>query len=117
MPRVEIPVTEIDRDGVAPPAQTDADAASDHFIDANDGRIVLEIESSDGADQTVEFEIPSGGVDDQPVTPRTVTIPDGETRWVGPFPRSVYNQPNPDLNKIFINPSVSTTLKFRAYKI
>ncbi len=111
MARVDVPVTTTNRDGVAPPAQTDADAANMHSL-VNDGRTTIEIVSSDAADQTVDFEIPSGAVDGQPVTPKTVNVPAGETRIAGPFPRGVYNQVGGEL---WFNPSVSTTLKFRAY--
>lgn len=112
MARVAIPVTSIDRDGVAPPAQTDADA-SNNMQFTNDGETFLEIVSSDAGAQSVEFLIATE-VDELAVTPRTVAIPAGETRMVGPF-TAVYDQTGTKL--VYVNPSVSTTLKFRAYSI
>ncbi len=48
MPRVEIPVTAVDRDGVAQPALTNGDATNDHFITGGaDGLTLVEIVSSD----------------------------------------------------------------------
>lgn len=112
MARGTIPVTTITRAGVAPPSQTTANATDKHKIAANDGRTIIEIVSSDAGSQTVAFEIPTSLVDGQAVSPKTVTIPAGETRWAGPFPKAIYNQSGGEL---FVNPSVSTTLKFRAY--
>lgn len=112
MARVTIPVTAITRDGVAPPAQTDADAVNLMEF-TNDGDTFLEIVSSDAGAQTVEFLI-AEEVDDLSVTPRSVSVAAGATLLVGPF-TAVYDQTGTKL--VYVNPSVSTTLKFRAYTI
>lgn len=112
MARVAIPVTEITRAGVAPPAQTDADS-SNNMEFTNDGDTFLEIVSSDAGSQTVEFLIATE-VDDLSVTPRSVTVAAGDTVLVGPF-TAVYDQTGTKL--VYVNPSVSTTLKFRAYSL
>jgi hypothetical protein len=109
---VSIPVTTISRAGVAPPAQTDADHTAGMQIDTNDGKTIVEIVSSDAGDQTVDFQLPGTLVDGQAVIPKTVSVPAGETRYAGPFPKGFYNQPG---GQLYIDPSVSTTLKFRAY--
>jgi hypothetical protein len=114
MARVAIPVTALDRTGVAPPAQTNADATNDHTLSNPNGRTLLEIVSSDASSQTVEFELVTAAVDGVTVPPKTVTIAAGVTRLVGPFPKNFYNQTGDVIN---VNPSVSTTLKFRAYSI
>ena len=118
MPRVEITVATVSRSGVAPGTQHNADATNDHYIANNDGRIWLEIVSTDGSDQTVTFETPVT-VDGLNLEDVVVTIPAGTTRLVGPFPTPTFNQTTPaaDVNKVFVNPSVSTTLKFRGFKI
>ena len=107
----EIPVTEIIRDGVAPAAATDSDAANGMFVAANDGRILVEIVSEDAAPQTVGFAI-TETIDDQPAHDKTVTVPAGARRVAGPFPEWLYNQLDGSLQ---IHPSVDTTLKLRAY--
>jgi hypothetical protein len=112
MARVSIPVTTIDRTGEAPPAQVNADSVNKNQLDANDGRTIIEIVSSDAGAQTVAFEIPGSLVDGQAVTPKAITVPAGATRYIGPFPKAIYNQTGGEL---FLDPSVSTTLKFRAY--
>lgn len=94
MSRVSIPVTTVSRSGATPPAQVDADQANGNQLDANDGRTIIEIVSSDAGAQTVAFELPSSLVDGQAVTPKTVTVPAGATRLVGPFPKGLYNDPS-----------------------
>jgi hypothetical protein len=113
MPRTEIPVQTISRAGVVPPAQTDSDEANGMVIVHNDGRIYVEIESTDAGSQTVGFAIP-GLVDGEPVDDKTVTVPAGEIRVAGPWPRRTYNQSDGSLN---INPSIDDTLKLRAFKL
>lgn len=114
MARVSIPVTAISRAGVAPPAQTNADSVNKNQIDSNDGLTFVEIISSDAAPQTVNFEIPEA-IDGQTVNPRSVAVAAGATVLAGPFPPATYNQPGG--SQLFIDPSVSTTLKFRAYRV
>jgi hypothetical protein len=111
--RTPIPVTELSRAGVAPPAQTDSDQTNGMVIAANSGRLWVEIESTDAADQTVGFAIPIT-VDGDTVADKLVDVPAGATRLVGIFPPAIYNQDDRSLN---VNPSVDTTLKFRAYKL
>lgn len=113
MARTEIPVTTIARAGVEPVTQTDSDATNGMLVASNNGRVFVEIESADAGPQDVDFLI-SVLVDGQTVVPRTVTIPAGETRLVGPFPQSDYNQ---DDRSLYIDPAVDTTLKFRAYML
>lgn len=95
MGRIAIPVTELDRDGATPAAQVDADTASNHWFANAASRTWLEVVSSDGADQTVEFELhPLNVTDVDGVTlpAKTVTVPAGATRLFGPFPNTYYNQ-------------------------
>lgn len=116
MPRVEIPVTEITRAGVAPPAQTDADATNDHYIAENDGRVLIEIVSSDAGEQTVEVvPNPSLTADGLTIDNLVITIPAGATRVCGPFRTTTFKQDASGM--MHLNPSVSTTLKFRAYNL
>lgn len=113
MPRVEIPVTQLTDSGVAPPAQTNADATNDHYIAGNDGHIMLEIISTDGGAQSVTILTPGtfGGLN---LEDRTVSVPAGQTRYVGRLAPGIYNQAD---GSIYLDPSVSTNLKFRAYRV
>ena len=88
MARGQIPVTDIVRAGVTPAAQTDADATNDHYFINADGLTVSAL---------------------------TITIPAGVTRVCGPFRVATFKQ-NASYH-LYLDPSVSTTLKFRAYRL
>jgi len=94
MSRVAIPLTSVDRTGVAGPSQTDADATNKHTLENPSSRTLLEVVSSDGSDQTLTIYL--AGIDpvllDGASTPTVVkTIPAGTTRWYGGFQKSTYN--------------------------
>jgi hypothetical protein len=91
MPRTQIPVTALTRAGVAPPAQTNADATNNHVM-VNDGRTLLEIVSSDAGSQTVSVTLKTVTVDDVAVPAHVITVPAGVTRLAGPWPTTLYNQ-------------------------
>jgi len=117
MPRVEIPVQTITRLSVSPGSQITADATNDHYISGNDGRIFVEIISTAVATESVTFETPFS-LDDLALEDQVIYVGPSATRYAGPFPTSTFNQTGVgDENKLFIDPSVSTTLKFRAYKV
>lgn len=113
MPRTAIPVQTLSRAGVAPLTQTNSDASNGMVVAHNDGRIFIEVVSTDAGSQTVGFAIP-GLVDGEPVDDKVVTVAAGATLLEGPWPRRTYNQ---DDQSLHINPSINTTLKFRAYKL
>lgn len=117
MPRVDIPVTEVDISGVAQPSQTTADATNDHSITGGaDGRTIIEIVSSDAGSQTVEI-VPNPSLfvaDGLTINNLSITVAAGATSYAGPFRTSTYKQDTD--NTLYLNPSVSTTLKFRAYR-
>lgn len=116
MARIQIPVNSIVRGaGLLQPSQTNGDSSNKNYF-VNDGRTLLEIVSSDAGPQTVAFEIPTpaSGTDGQTVTSLSVTVAAGATRYVGSFPTAIYNQTGA---QVFVDPSVSTTLKFRAYSL
>jgi hypothetical protein len=117
MPRVEIPVQTITRLSVAPGTQVDGDATNDHYIADNDGRVFVEVVSTAIATESVIFETPYT-LDALDLENQTVYVGPSATRLAGPWPTSTFNQTGSgDENKLFLNPSVSTTLKFRAYRI
>lgn len=114
MPRVNIPITQLTDDGVAPPAATAADATNDHQLAFNDGRVFVEVVSTDAAAQSVTIITPGTVGSGLAVADKTVAVPAGATRYVGPLAPQVYNQPD---GTVQIDPSISTTLGLRAYRI
>ena len=114
MPRVNIPITQVDQSGTAPPAQTNADAANDHELAWNDGRLWLEvINSNAGAAASCTIQTPGvvGGtlnIDDL-----TVTVPQSATRIVGPLRPDLFNQVD---GKVFIDVTTAD-LRFRAFHL
>lgn len=117
MPRVEIPVTEIDRDGSAQPALTNGNATDDHYVTGGaDGRTMLEIVSSDAGTQTVEI-VPSPSItaDGLTVSNLVISVAAGATVVAGPFRTNTFKQDTS--GTLYVNPSVSNTLDFRAYRL
>lgn len=117
MARSEITVTTIDRDGTDQPSLTDGDASNDHFITGGaDGLTILEIVSSDAGAQTVEIPPnPNLTADGLTVSNLSIAVGAGDTVLAGPFRTNTFKQDTD--NTLYVNPSVSTTLKFRAYRI
>jgi hypothetical protein len=89
MPRVNVPVTALSRSGIAPPSETNGDAANGHRV-ANTGQTIVVVRNS-SADTAydVTFVTP-GTVDGQPVGDRVVEVPADTTRWFGRFSPGVY---------------------------
>ena len=116
MARSLIVVTDIVRAGTAPIAATVANATDDHYFTGNDGNVFLEIISTDGSSQTVEIvPNPTLTADGLTVSNLTITIPANSTRFAGPFKVTTFKQ-NAALD-VYVNPSVSTTLTFRAWRL
>lgn len=120
MSRSQLTVTEVVRAGVAPPAQQSSDATNDHYIastDTADYTWWMEVENQNAGDQTVTVvSNPDLSSDGLTVSDYTNTITAGATELMGPFRYKTFRQAS-DSNRIYINPSVSTDLKFRVYKI
>lgn len=111
MPRVSIPVTQVTDTGVVQPAQTNGDATNDHQLDFNDGRVMLEISTT--VSDTVTIITP-GTVGGFAVADNVITLTGTQTKLVGPLSPQTYNQPD---GTVQIDIGVSTTTKFRAYRI
>lgn len=91
MPRATLVATEITRAGVAAPAETTGDPSGNHQF-ANDGKSFLLVRNSNAGStaRTVTIETP-GTVDAQAIADVAISIPAGASRYIGPFPPSVYN--------------------------
>ena len=99
-----------------PPSQVVADATNKHYFTGNDGQTFIEVVSSDGSSRTVTVQFaPSAAGSVTAVTGSPETIPAGATRQLGPFRRDLFNQ-NAS-GDVYFDPSVATTLSFRAYKV
>src|SRR3989304_2743997 len=93
MPRVVIPKTVIDRDGVAQPSQVTADATNDHYFTANSGKMFLEIVSNADSPQTVEIVAsPSFPADGLTVNNLSIAVAAGATVYAGPFRVTTFRQ-------------------------
>lgn len=91
MARVDLPLTEITRAGVAPAAEVTGDATNNHSF-SNDGEVFLLARNSAAtATRTVTLRI-AQTVDNQAVTSRTVAVPISVSRYIGPFPTDVWGQ-------------------------
>lgn len=84
MARVNLPLTEIARAGVAPGAEVNGDAVNNHEF-SNDGRVFLLVRNSGAGARTVTFKFQKT-VDGQAVTSRAVAMGAGVSRYFGPFP-------------------------------
>ncbi|MEU4169459.1 hypothetical protein AB0F46_21610 [Streptomyces sp. NPDC026665] len=89
MPRTAVPVTAITRAGVAAPTETTGDPTNNHAI-PNNGRMVLLVRNSGSTvARTITLRLP-GITDGQAITPRTVSVPQSSSRYIGPFPTGDY---------------------------
>lgn len=83
-----VPVTLLNRDGVAPPAPTPGDTVEGHTV-SNGGRMFVELNNTDTVSHTVTVDVP-GAIDGQTVADRSYALAAGEVRNVGPWPVNVY---------------------------
>jgi hypothetical protein len=117
VPRVDIPVTEITRAGATPPSLVVADATNDHSF-VNDGRYTfLEVQNVGASPQTVTFLVTPASFDsDLAIPDRAISVPNGATRYFGPFPKSVYDGPGADAGRVLVDVT-SVDLRFRAWRL
>ena len=117
MARSQIVTTDIVRAGVAPGAQTTADSTNKHFVDYAAGNMFVEVISTDGSPQDVTFKIGDAfTTDGLTVSDLVISIPAGGTKLIGPFRPKTFAQ-TANSNQLWVDPAVSTTLKFRAYTL
>ena len=76
----------------------------------------LKVVSTDAASQTVTVQLAPGAAGGVAAVPgQAETIPAGATRILGPFAKARFDQSS--AGDVHFDPSVSTTLKFRAYRV
>jgi hypothetical protein len=108
MPRANLTVTKLNRDGVTDVTPTTGDATNGHAM-ANTGITVLRVQNAHATlAKTVTFVTP-GSVDGQAVADRTESIPALTTQFFGDFQPSIYG------SSLGINVE-STDIKLTAYE-
>lgn len=109
MPRVNLPITNISRAGIAPGTEANGDPVNNHEV-TNDGRVFLLVRNSGSTTaRTVTVRLP-GTEDGQGITPRTTSIPVSSSRYFGPFPPAQYG----DLMQVDVD---NAELKLTAYHL
>lgn len=101
--------------GITPVTATDGDATNKNSFTGNDGQVYLECVSTDGSSRTVTFYYAPGLAPGVTVATSAETIAAGATKVFGPFAKRTYDQNSS--GDIYFDPSVSTTLKFRCYRL
>lgn len=109
MPRVDIPVTQITRSGVAPATEVNGDTVNNHSV-VNDGSVWLEVRNSGttvARTVSARFE---NTIDGQTIPAKTWSIATEATRRIGPFPVRMYG------SSLLIDVD-NAELKLTAYKL
>jgi hypothetical protein len=109
MPRVNVPITQITRDGVAPPAVTNGDATNNHTI-VNDGAVWFEVDNADAGGAHNVTVLFTQMVDGQAVASRAYAIASSASRRIGPWPVAMYG------SALQVNVA-SSQLKLRAWRL
>ena len=110
MAAVDLTVIRPVRTGVAPSAQTGvAIGTTDQYFVANDGAVFLRV--SDGAALATMTIVTYSIVDGLAVPDRTVAIPTGAVRYIGPFPPDIYNDSDRKIQVSFAADDASLVLE------
>lgn len=109
MPRVDVPVTQITRTGVASATEVNGDATNNHSV-ANDGSVWIEVRNSGSTVARVVSARFANTIDGQTTAPKTWSIPTSSTRRIGPFPTRLYG------TTLLIDVD-NAELKLTAYKV
>lgn len=100
----------VTRSGLAP-SYAAASAGGDYF--QNSGSEVLHVKNGSGSSVTVTI-ITQATVDGMAVTDRTVAVPAGADRMIGPFPAGTYNDGD---GRVQITYSATTSVTVGVIKI
>src|SRR5688572_7753276 len=111
MPRVNVPITKITRDGVTPPSVTGGDGTNDHELAYNNGRVFVEAKNTSGGALNITVVSP-GTVDGLAVDDAVVSVNGGATKLIGPRPPQAFNTPDGKVNVDI----TANTWELRAYE-
>lgn len=92
MPRDVLTATKLSSAGVAPPAEVDGDPVDNHQFQ-NSGKTFLVVRNNGASAHTVTLVTP-GAIEGLALADRQISVPAGETRYIGPFSPGTYNNPN-----------------------
>jgi hypothetical protein len=88
MPAVAIPVYDVTREGVEP---TDvAVGTADMYLPDNDGLVVV-LATNEGGSSHEVVATPTVTIGGMAMAEITISVPAGESRWIGPWPPAVFN--------------------------
>ena len=104
MARTNLAPQEIVRTGLSPTFSA-ADGSNQNAFD-NNGQTHIHVKNGGGAPINVTIDTP-GMVDGLAVSNLVVAVPNGGERIIGPFPTSVYNQPD---GKVYVDWSSATSV-------
>lgn len=108
----DLTTQKITRAGIGPTYATCA-AGGDKFIPDDD--VFAHIKNGSGGALTATFATP-GDVDGEPIADRTVSVPAGGERVIGPFPKTIFAN-NADGGKCAITYSGVTTLTIGVFEL
>lgn len=100
---------------VTPPTEVDGDTTNGHYLRGNDGLAWLEARETGGVSRTVTIEYGPLYAPLVDVAGTVVTVPANATRLIPLTDVAAYNQNV--AGDVYFTPSVSTTVKFRSYKL
>lgn len=101
--------------GTTQAAVTNGDSVNGHYIRGNDGRVYIQVVSSDGSPRTVTIERGAAADPGATLEDEVVDVAAGATVDMGPFEEDEFNQNS--LGDVYFTPSVSNTLDFRAKRV
>ncbi len=110
MARQSLSVQDIERSGLEPSYSS---AAGDGHSFQNNGRVFVHVKNDDGSSKTITIQTP-GTVDGLAVADRTVDIPAGEERMIGPFSPGQYNQSD---DTVYVDYSATTSVTIAALRM
>ena len=110
MARDILTVQEIVRTGLNPSLSAGDSANGHEFV--NDGKTYVEVVNGGGSPIVVTIPTP-GSIDGLAIADRTVSVPAGETRKIGPFPNT-YNQSG---GLVYIDLDDDTSVTLGAFKL
>lgn len=111
MSREALTVQSVVRTGLEPAYTA---AVGDGHSVLNDGRLTfVHVVNGSGSEVTITIPTP-GSVDGLAVADRTVAVPAGEERMIGPFPTATYNQAD---GTVHVDYSATTSVTVGAFKV
>jgi hypothetical protein len=93
--------------------------ADGHAFDNANGDVILHVMNASAGSITVTIDV-NKSTDGLAIPDKTITIPAGENRFIGPFKESLYNQDSttPDIDEaVLVNTSAQASVSYAALKV